>query len=91
MDVWKAIRDSLHDVLNGRSRYTELQKLVDGTVIGELLPDDLPESTLSFIYELQTELELIAEHQSSNSGLSTAYSDTDVVALLSRFDPRKFE
>ena len=85
MNVWKTICDSLQDVLIGRSRYTELQKIVDDAVIGDALPSDMPQLMLSFNYDLQTELELIAEHESSNLGLSTAYSDVDVISLLSRF------
>jgi hypothetical protein len=83
-----SISDSLQDVLAGRAKFTTLQRLVDRAVIDDLLPNDLPASVRDEIYELQTVLELIAEHQATHMGLASSYSTDQIASLLGKFsDP----
>lgn len=77
-----SIFDTLRLVFNEKASFRELQILVDAAIIEDLLPDDLPHDIRSQIYELQTTLELIAEHQATHIGISTFYSDHQIVALL---------
>ena len=75
----------LQKVLSGTASYTELQKIVDDTVINDELPDDMPKEFLQHVFDLQTDLELIAEHQSTYAGSSSMYSQGDIVEKLSKY------
>jgi len=85
MNLLSNISEVLDGVLSGRVSYTSLQTLVDTAVIDDELPDDLSPSVRACLYELQTALELIDEHQSTHSGLSTQYSGEQIAKLLSGF------
>ena len=75
----------LQKVLAGTASYTELQKVVDDAVINDELPDDMPKTLLQHVFDLQTDLELIAEHQNTYAGSSSMYSQGDIVEKLSKY------
>jgi hypothetical protein len=79
------IYNELQKVLGGVSSYTSLQKMVDAAVISDDLPEDISPSARACIYDLQTTLELISEHQATNMGLSSFYSAAQIVSLLAGF------
>ena len=75
----------LQKVLAGTASYTELQKIVDDAVINDELPDDISKELLQYVFDLQTDLELIAEHQSTYAGSSSMYSQSDITGKLSKY------
>jgi len=78
----------LRSVLNGSSKYTELQKFIDNSVIEDELPDDLPEEILRYIFDLQTELELISENQSTYAGTSSMFSQEEILGKLRKYEEK---
>ena len=76
----------LSRVLDGSVSYTELQKFVDEAVIEDKLPEELPLNFLKDISNLQTDLELIAAHQSTYANSRYIYSLTDIVDRLRKYE-----
>jgi len=87
MDVWNAIYKCLQNVLTLQCKYVDLQRIVDDVIINGT-PVELSEEKYELLFELQTQLELIAEHQSSHMSLSSSYSDAKIVALLDEFSAK---
>lgn len=75
----------LKNVLNGDSKYSELQKFVDNAVVDDELPTDLPDKILKHLFDLQTDLELIAEHQSTHAGSRLMFKQEDIAAKLCNY------
>ncbi len=76
----------LRNVLSGSSNYTELQKYIDNAVIEDELPEDLPKEVLKSIFDLQTDLELIAENQSTYAGTKSLLDKEDIIEKLRKYD-----
>ena len=75
----------LEQVLAGTTSYTDLQKVVDDAIVNDELPEDISKELLNSIYGLQTDLELIAEHQSTYVGTDSMYSHDDIVGKLEKY------
>lgn len=78
----------LKSVLVGSSRYTELQKFVDNAVIEDGLPDELSKELLQYIFDLQTDLELIAENQSTYAGTTSMLKQEDIIEMLRKYEDK---
>lgn len=76
----------LRRVLAGSIGYAELQSLVDDVIIEGKLPTNLSKEVLDNVFSLQTDLELIAEHQSTYMGSSSAYSQSDIIDKLRKYE-----
>jgi hypothetical protein len=88
MEFLNLLSSLLKNVLIGDAKYLELQKFVDNAVIEDELPDDLPNELLQQIFELQTDLELIAEHQSTYAGSRLMFEQKDIAAKLNKYVER---
>jgi len=75
----------LEKVLAGTASYTELQKAVDDAVVNDELPDDMVKESLQHVFDLQTDLELIAEHQSTYAGTGSMYVQEDIIERLNKY------
>ena len=84
-DFLNMMTSLLEGVLYGRLSYTELQNFVDTAVIEDQLPNELSEEMLGQIFDLQTDLELIAEHQSVNAGTRAMLNQEDIIKKLSKY------
>ena len=82
------ISSLLKKVLAGAANYTELQAFVDNAVIEDKLPNEIPKKLLRCIYELQTDLELIAENQSTHAGTRSMLTNTDIIEKLSKYETK---
>ena len=78
----RAVRTLVAEVFNSSKKYTQLQEFVDSAIIEDNFPEDLSEKFLNDMFELQTRLELIAEHQSVNMGLDSMYSNQAIIEQL---------
>lgn len=87
MDAWNTIYKCLQNVLTLQREYVVLQRTVDDVIINGT-PIELSEDKYELLSELQTQLELIAEHQSSHMALSSSYSDAEIAALLDGFSAK---
>lgn len=76
----------LERVLAGSINHTELQSFVDDAVIEDKLPENLSKEVLNNVFSLQTDLELIAEHQSTYAGSSLVYSQSEIVEKLRNYE-----
>ena len=88
MEFLNLLFSLLRSVLAGSSSYTELQKFVDNAVIEDELPDDLPKEILQDIFDLQTDLELIAENQSTYAGTSSMLRKEDIIEKLQKYEEK---
>lgn len=79
------IRTLLRKVLAGEVSAVALQSAVDHMIIDEAIPDGISEEALVELYEIQTTLELIAEHQATHMGTTSFYSPEKIISLLSKF------
>jgi hypothetical protein len=75
----------LNDVFEGNATHVKLQKIIDTAVIEDALPIDLSEEVLSLIFDLQTELEEIAENQDTFAGSDSMLSKKDIVSRLVQY------
>jgi len=88
MEFLNMLMSLLGRVLTGSSRYTELQKFVDNAVIENELPDDLPKNILQYIFDLQTELELIAENQTTYAGTDSMLNQKEIIEKLQQYEKK---
>lgn len=82
------LKAHLLGVLTGQEKIRELQSFIDRAVTDDALPDDLAAHQLSIIHDLQTELELIAEHQDTYAGNREYLTGQDISKKLSVFADR---
>ena len=85
MEIWNTIFECLQSVVKGQCNYDLLQRIVDNAIIEGKIPDEYSDERSELLYELQTQLELIAEHQSSHLSLSSSYGDAEIISLLDDF------
>lgn len=71
--------------MKGQCNYPVLQRIVDNAIIEGKIPGEYSDERCELLYELQTQLELIAEHQSSHPSLSSSYGDAEIISLLDDF------
>jgi len=88
MEFLDLLLSLLRSVLTGSSRYTELQKFVDNAVIEDELPDDLPKEILQYLFDLQTDLELIAENQSTYAGTDSMLNQEEIIEKLQKYEKK---
>lgn len=88
MEFLNLLLSLLRSVLTGSSKYTELQKYIDNAVIGDELPDDLPKEILQYIFDLQTDLELIAENQSTYAGTNYLLNQEEIIKKLRKYEKK---
>lgn len=88
MEFLNLLLSLLRSVLTGSSKYTELQKYIDNAVIGDELPDDLPKEIPQYIFDLQTDLELIAENQSTYAGTNYLLNQEEIIKKLRKYEKK---
>lgn len=77
----------LEQVLVGTARYTELQVFINDAFMDDKVPDDLPKGTVKHLFDLISDLKLIAKHQSRYAGSSSMlYSQEDIVERLKKYE-----
>lgn len=74
-----------NSVLNGSENYTELQNFIDAAVIEDKLPLNLTDKSRKLVFDLQTELELIAENQAANNGTRFMLTNENILDKLRVF------
>ncbi len=75
----------LKKVLACTEKYTELQAIVDRTIVNDELPEDLTNTALRCIFDLQTDLELIAEHQCAHAGTTMMLTEDEILEKLRKY------
>ncbi|MCR9212691.1 MAG: hypothetical protein NXI13_03170 [Proteobacteria bacterium] len=72
----------LEGVVSGLTNYIELQKFADSSITNDGLPEDQTGRVRQLIYNLQSDLELIAVHQSEQLGSIAFYSRGEIANRL---------
>ncbi len=75
----------LKQTLDSHISYTELQKIIDTAIIEDQLPDNLSVEILNHIFDLQTDLELIAEYQATHMGTKSLLTQENIIEKLKTY------